>query len=131
MSAAATLARGRALAQSLMTSTCVVTRVIGETWDPVTLQNVPALETVYEGQCRVRQASAQDHAENAADQSFVASLYVLSLPVTGSEEVHRDDLVTVTTCPEDAALEGDRFSIFAAPAYSHGTARRIPVRRTE
>ena len=115
-----------------MTASCMITRP-GDVvvWNPETLQNENVPVTVYTGRCRVRAAGQQDRAESAADQSFMASQYVLSLPVVGSEGVRRDDAVTVTGCPEDAALVGDAFRVVAESAGSQTTARRLTVTRTQ
>ena len=115
-----------------MTASCAITRPGGETvWNPDTLQNENVPVTVYTGRCRVRAEGQQDRAENAVDQSFMASQYILSLPVVGSESVRRDDTVTVTGCPEDAALVGDVFRVVAESAGSQMTARRLTVTRTQ
>lgn len=122
----------RAAAESRMTASCTITRPGDETvWNPETMQNENVPVTAYTGPCRVRAAGQQDRAENAADQSFMASQYILSLPVVGSEGVRRDDTVTVTACPEDAALVGDVFRVVAESAGSQMTARRLAVARTQ
>lgn len=129
---AATLPFLRGEAESRMTASCTITRPSDEVvWNPDTLQNENVPVTVYTGRCRVRAAGQQDRAENAVDQSFMASQYILSLPVVGSEGVRRDDTVTVTGCPEDAALVGDVFRVVAESAGSQTTARRLTVTRTQ
>ena len=122
----------RAEAESRMTASSAITRPGDEVvWNPETMQNENVPMTVYTGKCRVRAAGQQDRAENAADQSFMASQYILSLPVVGSEGVRRDDTVTVIGCPEDAALVGDVFRVVAESAGSQMTARRLTVTRTQ
>lgn len=121
----------RAAAESRMTAHCVITRAGEPVWNPVTMQNDETPVTVFEGPCRVRLGGSQDQAKNAADQSFIASLYVLSLPVVGSEGVRAADVVRVVSAPDDPALPGTVFTVVAAPAYSQGTARRFPVRETQ
>lgn len=129
---AGALGYGRRAAESRMTSSCTITRPGDEVvWNPETMQNENVPVTVYTGRCRVRAAGQQDRAENAVDQSFMASQYVLSLPVVGSEGVRRDDTVTITGCPEDAALVGDVFRVVAESAGSQMTARRLTVTRTQ
>ena len=128
---AAALPGMRAQAESRMTATCTITRPGAPVWNPATLQNESTPVTVYTGKCRVRVADRQDRAANVADQSFMAAQYVLSLPVVGSEGVRRDDTVTVTVCPEDAALVGDAFRVVAESAGSQMTARRLTVTRTQ
>lgn len=126
------VANSRARLESLMTASCTITRPGDDVvWNPETMQNESPPVTVYTGKCRVRAAGQQDRAENAVDQSFMASQYVLSLPVVGSEGVRRDDTVTVTGCPEDAALVGDVFRVVAESAGSQQTARRLTVTRTQ
>lgn len=129
---AAALPELREQAESRMTASCTITRPGDEVvWNPETLQNENVPVTVYAGRCRVRAAGQQDRAENVVDQSFMASQYILSLPVVGSEGVRRDDTVTVTGCPEDAALVGDVFRVVAESAGSQMTARRLTVTRTQ
>ena len=129
---AATLPYLRGEAESRMTASCTITRPGDEVvWNPETMQNENVPVTVYTGRCRVRAGGQQDRAENAVDQSFMASQYILSLPVVGSETVKRDDTVTVTACPEDAALVGDVFRVVAESAGSQTTARRLSVARTQ
>ena len=129
---AAALPELRVQAESRMTASCTITRPGDEVvWNPETMQNESLPVTVYTGRCRVRAGGQQDRAENAADQSFMASQYILSLPVVGSEGVRRDDTVTITGCPEDAALVGDVFRVVAESAGSQTTARRLTVTRTQ
>ncbi len=126
------VANSRARLESRMTASCTITRPGDEVaWNPETMQNESIPVTVYTGRCRVHAGGQQDRAENAVDQSFMASHYILSLPVAGSEGVRRDDAVTVTGCPEDAALVGDVFRVVAESAGSQMTARRLTVTRTQ
>lgn len=125
------LSAARVHLESMMTASCTITRQGEQVWNPDTLQNENVPVTVYTGRCRVRAAGQQDRAENAVDQSFMASQYILSLPVVGSEGVRRDDTVTVIGCPEDVALVGDVFRVVAESAGSQMTARRLTVTRTQ
>lgn len=129
----AIVAEGRAVAESLMTGTCTITRPgvpSPENWNPVTLQHDLTPVTAYTGKCRLRPTGQQDRGTDAAGQMFVESSYVLSLPVIGSEDVQKDDTVTMTST-DDPELDGRKFTIVVDPAYQHGTARRIPVREAQ
>jgi len=114
-----------------MTAACVIT-VQGETtWNPETMQDEGAVVVVYTGPCRVKRRDPQDAVTVAADQVFVETLYELHLPVASSGAIVKDAIVTITGCPDDAALTGRKFLVVAVPAGSQTTARRIPVREVQ
>lgn len=117
----------RAGAESTMRASCRITRAGGVVWNPETLQNESSTVDVYEGPCRLRAAGTQDAAADAADQAFIESRYILSLPVVGSEGVKGGDSVEILTNPSDAALVGRKFNVTSVPAQSDASARRIPV----
>ena len=131
MSVQDVLAAGRAAADLIMTASCRITRAGEPVWNPVTMQNDTSTITVYSGRCRVRPTGQQDRGQNAADQSFVESSHRLSLPVAESTGLSDADVVEMLSCPDDPDLVGRRFTIAFVPAYSQGTARRIPVRETQ
>lgn len=124
----------RAAAESRMTATCTVSREdpAGEpNWNADTMQYEPPVTTVYSGSCRVRAAVKRDIAATVADQVFIESQYILHLPMDGSEEIRRGDLVEITASPDDGALIGRLYTIVSAAAGSQNTARRFPVRETQ
>jgi hypothetical protein len=120
----------RAAAESAMRGQYRVTRAGAEVWNPVTMQNESSPVTVFEGRGRLRSVNTQDRAGNAADQSFIESQFILSLPVDGSEGVAKDDVVECLSEPTDTALVGRKFVVTWPSAQSDATARRLPVRET-
>ena len=128
---AAVLPELRRQAEARMTATCTVSHGGTSTWNPETLQYDTDSTAVYTGRCRVRPAVNQDRGNDAADQALIESQFILSLPVVGSGAIKAGDMVVITSCPEDAAMTGRTYSIIAMPAYSQGTARRIPVREVQ
>lgn len=128
------LAEGRAAAEARMTARCTIRRLGEKTednWNPETLQYDIPWEISYTGPCRLKPRQSQDRGQNAGDQAFVESQYELSLPVSTSGDVRKDDVATIDSCPDDAALVGRKYSIVVSPAYSQGTARRFPVQETQ
>lgn len=128
---AAFLPELRAQAESLMTAACAITRSGPLTWNPSTLQHESSTVSVYTGKCRVKRGGAQGSAETVADQTLTESAYAVHLPVVGSEGILVGDVVTITACPDDAEMVGRVFTVEASPAYSQGTARRVPVRESQ
>ena len=114
-----------------MTATCTITRPGERVWNPESLQYETGTAAVYTGGCRVKRGEAQDRGDDAANQAFIESLYLLYLPVDGSEVVRKDDTVTVTGYTADPGLVGRKYTVVASPAYSDGTARRLPVREVQ
>jgi hypothetical protein len=119
-----------------MTATCSITREGDLVFNPDTFQDEPTTTTVYpvdpaDGICRVKKGGTQDTGKTAADQVFVESMYELHLPVLGSEDVRKDDVAEILTCPDDPALVGRKLRIVAGPASSQTTARRFPVEVTQ
>lgn len=130
MDAAWALPQLRAAAESLMSAQVVITRPGAQTYNATTKQYDAATVTVYTGPGRVRPYSHRDQRLTVADQVFTSGPHILSLPVEGSEGVEKDDIVTVTAA-DDPGLVGRSFTIVFASAYSHGTARRFPLRETQ
>jgi hypothetical protein len=114
-----------------MRDTCTITRPGEQVWNPETLQYDEATFVVYTGRCRIKGAGMRDRAMNAADQEFLESQRILSLPIVGSEGVRKDDTVVIDSSESDLALVGVPFTVIARPASSDATARRFPVRETQ
>lgn len=114
-----------------MLASCEITRPGPKVWDPSTLQYVASTLDVFAGRCRLRPTAQMDRGTEAAEQVFVESSFILSLPVSGSEGVQKDDMVLITTYPGDSALEGRRFTVVVDVAQSDATARRLPVREVQ
>lgn len=129
-----TLNRGRRAAEADMRGRCRITRAgDGETWNPDTLQYEPAPRvTVYEGKCKLRRLSAlQERTADAAGQRFLEQSVTLALPVIGTGDVGKDQLVEILSDPTDTALVGDKFRVVARVAYANATSRRFTVEETQ
>jgi len=125
MSRTTALARGRAMAEAGMTTTCTITRVTGETTNPVTAVITPTTVTVYSGKCRMQQRSV-DPSQEQPGQAFVRLVpFELQLPVTTSTGIRAEDLVTVTASEHDPDLVGRTFRVTGLAHKEEATARRI------
>lgn len=123
------VARGRARTESRWRATVRITRPGVAVWDPETLQNEATSTTVYEDRGRIRAAATQASADDAADQAFTASQFILSIPVDAAD-IEKGDVVECLADPSDAALVGRKFIVVWPTAESDATARRIPIRET-
>lgn len=130
MTAASTLARGRALAESLMVDSCRITRP-GD-GDPV-FNNAtgqyddPPPITVYEGKCRLQVRESNPSSADVAGASWTLQDLDLQLPVVGSEAVAEDQTVEYLTSAHDPALPGKRFRVSGLFVKTHATSRRLRV----
>lgn len=126
------LAEGRALAESLMTDTCRITKP-GDgprVYDPETMQYTdPARVTVYEGKCRVQiRGERSSGAEQEAGGRMVGTQQPeLQLPVDGTEDVAPDHIVEMLTAVHDSSLVGRKFTIDGRHEKSQATMRRLRV----
>ncbi len=128
MSRASVLARGRAFAAGGFIDTCVISRVIGQSTNPLDGTVTPVLDPIYTGVCRVQQAAAPWAGPATVAQAGVGlSALEIQLPVVGSEGITKDDIVTVTACVNDADLVGKSFTVQGAHHASHKTTRRLPL----
>lgn len=127
------LAEGRAMAEALMTDTCIITRAgVGKgTLNPETGQrdDAPAHTTIYTGICRVQVTSiiANSASSTAGERQVIIQGSELHLPVVGTEQVAINDVVEMLTAANDSALVGRRFTISARHEKSRATARRLRV----
>jgi hypothetical protein len=126
MSAAAALACGRALSESLMVDSCVIKRVAGEVTDPFSGTITPTYSTIYTGKCRVQHREAQGREETPGQAFLIMLLLELQLPmsVTGLQV---DDQVTITASAHDPDLPGRVFFIRDLMHKTHATARRVSI----
>jgi len=126
MSAATALARGRALAESLMTDSCTIRRVTGTVTDPDTGRVTPTYTSVYEGRCRVQQQQVQARAVEPGEAHLLMLRLEVHLPmsVTG---VAAGDEVVITASTHDPDLVSRVFVVRELAHKSHATARRLGV----
>ena len=125
------LALGRRSAEARMTATGRASRPGGQVWNPDTQQYDETTVVSYEGPCRVRATANLDHGLSVADQAFIESQYVISLPVGTSGGIAKGDDFEIITNPDDPDLNGRKYTVVFVPAGSQTTARRIPVRETQ
>jgi hypothetical protein len=123
VSAQSAAARGRRLAESLMSSACTVFASGEDITDPQTGEVTHARETVWFGPCRVRPAGTQGSDVTAGGAELRRYDFVVSLPfaVTDVIKGHR---LTITDSP-DAALAGRTFEVQDVAAGDTITARRL------
>ena len=118
------VARGRRVAESLMTDVVLVSRASGRpVTDPVTgVVSVPSV-VVYEGIGRVQTRARMTESERVEGvQMYVLSTMVLQLPAHVSPLV--DDEVQVVESDMDPLLVGRVFRVKSAPRKSHATMTR-------
>lgn len=117
-----------------MRGRCRITEAGGDdVWNSDTMQYEPAPRvTTYEGKCKLRRVSAlQERTADAAGQRFLEQSVTLVLPVIGTGDVGKDQLVEMLSDVTDVALAGDRFRVVARVAYANATSRRFTVEETQ
>lgn len=125
--ASGAVAMGRRQAESLMESTCTVTKVATGSIDPATGLPTTTTTTVYSGKCRVRWSNASAADVDGAGQILAVQTPTISLPVEGSGDVLPDMTVTITANPLDTSLVGKSFRVKGIQFQTHATARRLQV----
>lgn len=126
------LSEGRALAESLMTDTCTITRAgTGKgAWNESTGQyDTPARSMVYTGKCRIQIKSivASSSESDAGERASIAQEFELQLPIAGTDTVAIHDVAEVTAAAHDDSLVGRKFTVTARHEKSQATARRLRV----
>lgn len=120
---------GRSQAESLMESTCVVTRMVPGV-PPVNGDGSanPVVSTIYSGVCRLRFPTVHAVQVLVEGQSIARDKGILSLPVIGdSANVRADDIAVVTL---SAVLDpGSTVTVRVETPFTqtHSTARRFPI----
>jgi hypothetical protein len=133
------LLRGRAVAESLMTSKVRVRRRSTEkTRNPETGREDYTWTVVYEGPARLRGIGAQPQEADAAGQQVTDRPMTVSLPIAehpaitvgSSSAVRVDDVGSLLENPDDPASVGMLFRVRDGHVQTHSTARRLPVEVT-
>lgn len=128
MSRDTVLAAGRAAAESGFIDTCTVERRGAAVTNDLDGTVTHPLTPIYAGKCRVQQAAAPWAGPATVGQAGIGlSALEIQLPVVGSEDITKDDVVTITACVHDADLVGKIFSVQGAHHKSHATTRRLPL----
>lgn len=126
MSASTALARGRALAESLMVDACIIKRVTAEATDTFSGTITPTFATIYTGKCRVQHREAQGREEQPGETWLLMLLLELQLP-TSVTDLRVDDQVTITASAHDSDLVNRTFYIRDLMHKTHATARRVSL----
>lgn len=104
------LSRARYTAQALMRDTITITRVTGQTYDPVTLQYTPTVSTLYTGKADVRPVDVQSREIQAGERAVALRTFDVRLPYATTAAFAQGDLVNVTAS-EDATLVGRTLTV--------------------
>lgn len=124
----AALARGRMLAESLMTSRWTIRRATGES-SIVDFRPVQITEQVYDGIGKLQTYEAYEQSGTAGPATTQTQRMTLHLPV-GSYMPHPGDIATCTAS-SDPLLVGRRMRIAQVmPSKEHATAYRCFVDET-
>jgi hypothetical protein len=121
---AAALPELRAQAESLMVDTVKVERETGTTPDPVTLEEVPIWETVYEGKGRWQRPDTVAAEKVAGEVEFGLNRTTIQLPMSAVGIV-RGYRATCTVSAYDPDLPGTKATVLAVPNKTHATMRRL------
>lgn len=117
------------LAESLMESTCVITRAGAPTVDHSTGQTTTNPTTIYTGKCRLRFPFVRPQQVDAQGQLVEKARGIIELPIsdTTTALVRTDDIATITVNPSDPSSVGAKFRIESPFTETHATSRRLPV----
>lgn len=124
MSVESMLARGRSLAERLMTDRCTIQRKTGETTDDDGTIT-PVYASVYTGKCRVQQPGGQAAQTDAGENYQLLLRLEVQVPVS-VVDLEPGDRVTITAS-SDPDLPGTVFLIRDLAHKTHATARRLGV----
>ena len=123
------LATARAFAESLMVSTCTISRPSGEpVWDEETgTYAPPPVVVVYAGRCKLQDTGRAVANTEAGEREVAVTDKQLHLPVDGSGAVRRGDVARIDTNPLDPSVVGREFIVQAPHEGTAKTARRLPI----
>lgn len=120
------LTRGRKRALERMDSTCLITRPGLKAWDEEQGEWTYPTVTVYEGMCRLVDASTGGKKVAAGGQLLVITSPELHLPAD-TVGVEMSDLVEITGCESRPAIAGEEYSIREPVDGTQVTALRYKV----
>lgn len=134
MSAASATLAGRAAAEAQMIDTCTVTRVTGETTDPLTGASTPTYSApVYADRCKVQTFLPQEQNPEAGGVTFTVQRSFIHFPVAKTAtgyEPSVGDVVTIATSQLDPHMVGRQYRVVAPHFETAGTAYRVAVEET-
>jgi hypothetical protein len=121
------LGDARRAAEALMVDAVSVSRRGGGTVDDLTGAVTGGTTSIYAGKAKIQQATAMGQRVDAGEVSTVLLRLEVHLPIVGSEQVARGDVVTVTAATHDTALVGRTFVVHDLAFKTFATARRLGV----
>ena len=124
MDRAAVLVRGRAAALDGMRDQCTIRRATGATSDDAGREETE-YETLYSGQCRVKQAQAQAQREDVGEDHLLLLRLEVQLPVEPTAGLEVGDQIQITSAVCDPDLPGRVFLIHDLAHSSEITSRRV------
>lgn len=127
MRAARMLARGRLLAEDLMSDRCQIVTSLETTWDSDANVYIPAAgAVVYRGPSRLKAGGTQPRTADSVGQPLITTQLEIHLPVATSTTVLPGHVVQITASA-DPGLAGRNYRITGPHNQSFSTARRFPV----
>lgn len=121
------LGDARRAAEALMVDQVSVSRGGGGTVDDLTGAVTGGATAIYTGRAKIQQSTAMGQRVDAGEVSTVLLRLEVHLPIAGSEQVARGDVVTVTAAAHDTALVGRTFIVHDLAFKTFATARRLGV----
>jgi hypothetical protein len=126
-----TIARGRAMSDSLMPDTCRITKA-GVGQGPLNEEtgeyDAPPRVTVYEGPFRSRGVNVMPGESTSAGQILIEQDAAIALPMNGSGAVTKNHILEWITSTFDPALVGVKVRIQGPSGRtSHSVARRFRI----
>lgn len=122
---AAALPEMRAMAESLMCDTVVVSVRDGVTQDPITLQDTPSWRVLYSGRGRVQRRQSQSGDANAADSQVSIDAVEVQLPWTSSPVPRGARVEVVEAAPESMAEVGMVATVREDLSKTHASKRTL------
>ena len=115
-------------AERLMVDSCTIERVTGVKVDPLTGMDVPTVESIYAGKCKVQLTRAQGSTVDASGYLATIQDYELHIPVSAPTP-HPGDVVTLTATPGDPERGGRQYRITAVFEKTMQSAQRLTMER--
>lgn len=124
------LGMGRRIAESRMTDTCKVTRVIRGAMNDATGKHAVTVTEVYSGPCRVKHPTTVAKDVEAGSQLLAVGSLEVHVPV-GTAVFAADDLVEITGSVSRADQVGRKFTVLSPFDGTQTTALRYRVETSD
>lgn len=123
------LARGREAAERLMTDTCTITRITGEyETDPETGQDVPVVEDVYSGHCKLQSTPQTGEHRESGESRLQVETPRLHLPY--NTDLQPGDVATITATETGNVSTDLKMTLTDLNRGTHRTSQRWNVEVT-